>query len=93
MSSVVVRLADVLVHQLLQMKFVEYDDMIEQISSTTADPAFRNAVLPGTSEAGPFGLDAEALHETGHLFIEVRGPVEDQILRGAIVCSIAFSSW
>jgi hypothetical protein len=59
--------------------------MVEQISSTTADPAFRDTVLPRTSEAGSFGLDAEALHETGHLFIEVRRPVENQIFCGVIV--------
>src|ERR1700678_208328 len=59
--------------------------MVEQISSTTADPTLGNAILPRTSEAGSFGLDAEALHESGHLFVEVRRPVENQIFCGVIV--------
>ena len=66
-------------------KSVKLRRMVEQVSSTTADPTLGNAILPGTSEAGLFGLDTEALHETGHLFIEVCGPIENQIFCGVIV--------
>jgi len=67
------------------MVFIQYDHMVEQVSSTVADPTLGNSILSRTSEAGPFGLDAEALHETGDLFIEVRRPVEDQIFCGVFV--------
>ena len=93
MRAVVVVVTNILAHQPLHMTFIQRDHMVEQISAAGADPTLRNAILPGTSEACPFGFDAETLHGSGHFCIEVRCPVENQILRGAIICSIAFSSW
>lgn len=51
------------------------------VSATVADEAFRNAVLPWTTEARSLGLDAETLDGADHLVAEVRGTVEDQIAR------------
>ena len=79
MRSVVVVVTDVLVHQTRQVPLIEHDDMIQEVSSTIPAPALGNAVLPRTSEAGPFGLNTEALYGTHHLVIEVRGSVKDQI--------------
>src|ERR1035437_9363540 len=61
------------------MPFVEHDDMIEQIPSAIPNPAFCNTVLPRTAEAGPLGLDAEALHRADNFLVEVRCAIEDQI--------------
>ena len=72
---------DVLVHQTSQMAFIQYDYMVEEVSSTTADPMLGNDILPRTSEAGSFGLDPEALHRSGDLCIEIRGAVENQVAR------------
>jgi hypothetical protein len=55
MRSVVVIVTDVLVHEALEMLFIQNDHMIEQISTAAANPPFCNAVLPRTSEAGPLG--------------------------------------
>jgi hypothetical protein len=60
--SVLVVVADILAHQSFQMSLVEHDHMVEQIPATVANPAFGDAVLPGTSEAGPFGRNAETLN-------------------------------
>ncbi len=85
MRSVAVIVADVLVHQAFQMAFVQNDHMVEQIPAAVSDPSFGHAVLPGTSEAGALGLDAEALNGLDHLCIETGATVEDQILRCGIV--------
>jgi hypothetical protein len=85
MRSILMVVADVLFHEAFQVPLIENNHMIEQISSTAADPAFRDAILPRASETGSFGFDAEALHGSGDIFIEIRGPVENQIPRRGIV--------
>ena len=70
MRPVVVVVADVLGHEPLEMPFVEYDDVIEQVPAATPDEAFRNTVLPWTSKAGPFRFDAEAPDGADTLLIE-----------------------
>jgi len=56
---------------------IENDDMIQEVSSTVAAPALGDSVLPRISEAGPFGLNVEALYGAYHLVIEVRGLIKD----------------
>ena len=70
MSPVIVVVTDVFIHQSVQMAFVEYDDIIEQISPAVSDPAFCYAVLPRASEAAPLWLDAETLHRADDFLIE-----------------------
>ena len=79
MGSIVMIVPDVFVHQPSEMPLIHHDHVVDQITAAVANPALGNAVLPRTSEAGPFGLDAEAFHRVDHLFIEVRCPVEDQV--------------
>ena len=67
------------------MPLVEDDDMIEKVSPATADETLGDAVLSRAAEAGPLGLDAEALDGADDLFAEVRGAVEYQILRCRVV--------
>ena len=85
MGAVVMIVADVLFHQTLQVTLIQDDYVVEQISSTAADPALGDTVLPRTSEAGSLWLDAQRLDCLDYLSIEVRGSIEDQILRGRIV--------
>jgi hypothetical protein len=56
MSPVLVVVADVLVHQPLQVPYVQNDDVIQQISSAISHPAFGDAVLPRASEVGCLGV-------------------------------------
>ena len=83
MRPVLVIIADVLVHEAIQMVFVEYDDMIEQFASAAADKPFRNTILPGASDASPFRLDTEALDGIDYAAVEIRSPIKDQVYFGA----------
>jgi hypothetical protein len=67
------------------MALIHHDYMVDQITAAVANPALGDSVLPRTSEAGPFGLDAEALHCIDHLLIEVCCTVEDQVTGERIV--------
>ena len=68
---------DVFTDQSVQMPFVEYDDIIEQISPAVSNPALCYAVLPRASEAATLWLDAETLHRADDFLIEIRSAVED----------------
>lgn len=76
---VVVVVAHVFSHKTVKMFFVGYDGMIEQVASAIANPAFGDAILPRTSEAGSLRFDAEALDGADYLLTEVGRPVEDQV--------------
>jgi hypothetical protein len=79
MCSVVVVVPDVIGHQSLEMMFVEHNHMVEQIAATAANEALGHAILPGTSVAGPLGLDAKALHSFDYIAVKVRAAIEDQM--------------
>jgi hypothetical protein len=85
MRSVFMVVADVLTHETFQMTLIENNHMIEQVPAAVANPAFCNIVLPRTSETGPFRPNTQGLDGTDHLLIEVRGPVENQILRRSVI--------
>lgn len=53
------------------MTLVERDNLVEQISATATDKSLSDTVLPRTLEAGPFGLDPEALDRTDDILIEI----------------------
>ncbi len=53
--------------------------MIEQFPATVSNPTFGNAVLPRTAEAGPFWLNAKALHGIHPILVAVSTAVEDQV--------------
>ena len=83
--SVVVVIADVLVHQAFQVRFVEHDDVVKQIPAAVANPALRNPVLPRTMRAGSLWLDAEVLHRMDDPIIESWVVIEDQVTGTRIV--------
>src|ERR1035437_4716173 len=85
MGSVVVVIADVIIHQTFQVLLIQDDYMVEQISAAVADPAFCNSVLPRTSETGPFGLDSEALYGIDHLRVELCTAIKDQVAGRRVV--------
>ncbi len=85
MGPVLVIVADVFIHEAFQMAFVEYNHVIEQFATTTANEPFRNAILPRASKASPFRLDTEALDCIDYVAVEIRGPIKDQVFESAIV--------
>ena len=50
MRAVLVIVTNVLREQSLQMAFVQCDDVIQQVTTTTADPALGHAILPRAFE-------------------------------------------
>ena len=76
MRPVLVVIADVFVHEALQMALMENNHMIEQVATTGADPALGHAVLPRTAEAGSLGLDAEALYRADDFLVEIRAAIK-----------------
>jgi hypothetical protein len=62
------------------MPFIEHNDVIEQVTSTVANPTLCNAVLPRASEAGALWPDAETLDGVNNFFIELCAAIEDQVL-------------
>jgi hypothetical protein len=59
MRPVLVVVADVLIHQALQMAFIENDHMVKQIAAAVANPVLSNVILPQTSITCPPGLDTK----------------------------------
>ena len=72
MRPIRVVITEVLDHEAFQMALIEYDDVIEQVAPTGADPTLRNTVLPRTAETGPLGLDAKAHYRVDYFFGELR---------------------
>src|ERR1035438_9198756 len=85
MGAVLEIVADIFVHQAFQMPLIENDHLVEQIPAAGAYPAFRNTVLPWTSEARPLWHDTEALHGFGHFTIELWAAIKDQVARGRVI--------
>jgi hypothetical protein len=50
MSSVVMTVANIFIHEAFQMVLVEHNHMGKQITTANVDPAFGHAVLPGASD-------------------------------------------
>ena len=76
MSSVLVLVADVLSHQTLQMPRIEDDDVIQQVSSATADPTLSNAVLPWATKRRSHGAHSDIFRERNYLVAKLRVAVE-----------------
>jgi hypothetical protein len=62
------------------MSLIQDDHMIEQITAAVTDPALGDTVLPRTSEAGSFWLDAKGLQGVDGFFVEVRVSIKDQVV-------------
>ncbi len=85
MSSIVMIVANVLIHQAFQMVFIDHDHLVEQIAAAAPHEAFGRTVLPRALKTGSFGLNAEALDRRNHLFIEMGPTIKDQVLRCGII--------
>ncbi len=85
MSPVIAVIADELVHQPLQVAFIENDHMVEQIATACANPTLGHTILPWTAEAGALGLDIETLDCGDNLIVEIHAAIEDLIFRCGVV--------
>jgi len=85
MCSIHVVIADVFAHQPFEMPFIQYDHLIQQVSSTVTNPAFGDSVLPGTAETGSPRRDAKALYDAYDIVVEVCATVKDEIIGYRVV--------
>ena len=82
---ILVVVMNVLIHKAFQMPLIHNDHMVEQFAAAVSDPAFCDTVLPRTAEAGPFRLNAEALHCIDHFRIKAGTTIKDQVARRRII--------
>jgi hypothetical protein len=85
MRPVIVEVANVFVHEALEMAFVQNDDVIEQIPPAGTNEAFRYTILPRALKTGSLGLNPETLDRRKYLFTEISPTIKDQVLRRGII--------
>jgi len=77
MRAVLMIVADIFGEQSLQMVFVRGDDVIQQVTAATLDPALRDTVLPRAFERRALRLDLQRPNGCGNLDSVLAIPVED----------------
>ncbi len=77
--SILMIVANVVIHKPLEMALVDHDDMIEQISAAVPDEALGHAVLPGTSNRGADWPYAKTLYGFQNLTMKSVLPIEDEV--------------
>ena len=82
MNPIVVIIADVLAKEPPQVVFVECDHMIEKLTAATADPAFRDPVLPRRLHAGALRRYPCRFEELNYVSIEFGVAVENDVAVG-----------
>ena len=85
MGPVLMIVADVLSHEPLQMPLVQNDHLIQQVSSATSNPTFRNPVLPRAPEGGAHGQASHLARERHHVIAELGVAVEQQESMGRAI--------
>ena len=78
MNPIVVMIADVLAKEPPKVVFIECDHMIEELTAATADPAFRDPVLPRRLHAGALRRQPCGFEKLNHVGIEFRVVVENE---------------
>ena len=71
---------DVLGQKPPEMTLVQGDDVVQQLTSAAANPAFRNTVLPGALDGGLEAINPHGLNRRGNLQAVFRIVIEDEKL-------------
>ena len=72
----------IVLHERAPVGLIEDEYMIQKISATTSNPAFRHSILPGTSETNPLGFDATGYQQIRHILAELRISIQSRIAVG-----------
>ena len=78
-NAIFVVVAHVVAHQSAQMRFVQGDDMVQDLAPNTSHPPFGDPVLPGCLDARPFWFQTRRLQKRNHVSIEFRIAVQDHV--------------
>jgi len=65
------------------MSFIQCDDMVQNLSATASNPAFRGSILPRRLDARPLRLQTRRLQKREDGGIELRIAVQDHIAEWA----------
>ena len=84
-SSVLVIIADVFVHQPFQMALIEHDYMVEQVAAATADEALGDSILPRALERSANRFHAKCFCCFDDLGAECGIAVVNQITRRGVI--------
>ncbi len=79
MNPVVVVVVHVIANEPPQMRFVQRDDMVENLAAAASDPAFRSPVLTRRLNTRALRSEIRRLQEGHHIRIEFRVVIEDGI--------------
>ena len=82
MRAIGVIIRDIVFDETAQVSLVEDEYVIQKISATASNPAFRDSILPGTSETDPLGFDATGYQQIRHILVELRISIQNRIAVG-----------
>ena len=83
MNAILVVIAHVVTNQPAEMLFVQRDDVVEDLPTTTPHPAFGYAVLPRRPDTGAFGLQTRRLQESDDVGVKLRIAIQDGVPIGS----------
>src|SRR4249919_1300955 len=78
-DSVYVIIRDVIPDQTAQMNVIEDDQVIEKLSATASDPAFRDSVLPRACRAYVHAFYAVRSQHIGNLLAKLGITIQDRV--------------
>jgi hypothetical protein len=88
MRAVFVVAANIFEGQSLQVAFIECNDVIQQVTTATANPALGGAILPVTFEGRSHRTYLQESNGRGYFRPGLRIPVEDQLqTRATAACT------
>ena len=79
MSAIFVVVIDVITHEPEQMSFVQRDHMVQDLSTATPNPSFRDSILPGRLDARPLRFQTRRLQKHDDRGVEFRIAVQDHV--------------
>ena len=83
MSPVLVVVAHVIGHKPLEMRFIQNDHMVQQVSAATSHPALSDAILPWASKRGTHRLSSCFPRRCYHIAGKLQIVIEPQELGSA----------
>jgi len=63
------------------MNVIEDNYVIEKLSATTSDPAFRDSILPRACGASAHGFHAVRCQHVGHLLAKLAVTIQERVVR------------
>ncbi len=84
---------DVIPDQTAQMNVIEDDEVIEKLSATAPDPAFRDSILPRACRAYTCGSHAAACEQLDYLLAKLAVTIKNRIAVRTVSGNASLSCW